>query len=157
MPKSVLKFKNYDVHAIGSSFGKKKNLNIATWLMQSAMGGKMVVVALFKPDLTLELVKASGRLCVSLLAENQANLITKLGRRSGRNSDKLKNLDFGLDSWENPYLNGGIGYMECEVISWADGGDHELAICKVLKSKTLNPKEKPLTLNYLREKNLVRG
>ncbi len=157
MPKSLLKLKNYEVHAIGSSFGDKKNLNIATWVMQTAMGGKRVVVAFYKPDLTLQLVKASGHCCISILAENQASLINKLGRKSGRDTDKLTRLEVGFDDFGNPYPANAIGYLQCEVVSWTHCLDHELAICTVLKSKVLHPGLKPLTLNFLREKKLVRG
>jgi flavin reductase (DIM6/NTAB) family NADH-FMN oxidoreductase RutF len=157
MAKSILKLKNYEVHAIGSSFNGKLNMNIASWVMQTSMDGKTIVVALYKPDFTLELVKKSNRLCISFLAENQSNLISKLGRKSGRETDKLSKLDFGISPGGCPYLNQAIGYLDCEVIHWADGGDHELAICKVLKSQNLNIEKQVLRLNYLREKGLIRG
>lgn len=157
VPKSLLKYKDYEIHAVGSSDGEKKNLNIASWVMQTAMGGKRIALAFYKPDYTLELVKASGKCCVSLLAESQAGLLTRLGRRSGRNADKLKNLDFALDEAGNPYLSQAVGFLQCEVLSWTDCLDHELAICKVLKSKVLNPDSRPLTLDFLRERKWVRG
>jgi flavin reductase (DIM6/NTAB) family NADH-FMN oxidoreductase RutF len=96
MAKSILKLKNYEVHAIGSSFNGKLNMNIASWVMQTSMDGKTIVVALYKPDFTLELVKKSNRLCISFLAENQSNLISKLGRKSGRETDRLSKLEFGI-------------------------------------------------------------
>jgi len=157
MAKSFLKLKNYEVYAIGAAFGGKLNLNIATWLMQTSMDGKTIVVALFKPDFTIELVKNSKHLCISLLAENQSNLINKLGRKSGREVEKLKNLDFGISPEGCPFLNQSIGYLDCEVVSWVEAGDHELAICKVLKMQMQHPEKTPLRLNYLREKGLVRG
>ena len=157
MAKSILRLKNYEVHAIGSAFAEKLNMNIASWIMQTSMDGKTIVVALYKPDFTIELVKSSERLCISLLAESQSNLIGKLGRKSGRERDKMKNLDFGLSAGGCPFLTQAIGYLDCEVISWADGGDHELAICKVSKTQILHADNVPLRLNYLREKGLVRG
>ena len=157
MAKSILKLKNYEVHAIGSAFDGKLNLNIASWVMQTSMNGKTVVVALYKPDLTIELVKKSNRLCISFLAENQTNFISKLGRKSGRETDKLNKLDFGISPGGSPFVNQAIGYLDCEVIKWADGGDHELAICKVNKTLVLHPEKSPLRLNYLREKGLIKG
>jgi flavin reductase (DIM6/NTAB) family NADH-FMN oxidoreductase RutF len=157
MAKSILKFKNYEVHAIGSANEGTLNLNIASWVMQTSMNGKTVVVALYKPDLTIELVKKSNRLCISFLAENQTNLISKLGRKSGRETDKLSKLDYGISPGGCPFLNQAIGYLDCEVLNWADGGDHQLAICKVNKTVILHPEKPPLRLNYLREKGLIRG
>jgi len=50
MPKSLLKYKNYDVHSITTMYEGNSNANIATWVMQTAMGGKTVCVALYKVD-----------------------------------------------------------------------------------------------------------
>lgn len=157
MPRSLLKLKNYEVHSIGVVVAGQTNFNIATWVMQTAMDGSQLVVALYKPDFTLELVKKGGCFSLNLLAEDQTKLISKLGRKSGRNSDKLKNLAFQMDLDGLPFLTESIGYVSCRVINWADGGDHELAICKVLGQKILNPEKKAMTINYLREKKLVRG
>jgi flavin reductase (DIM6/NTAB) family NADH-FMN oxidoreductase RutF len=155
--KSLLKLKDYEIHAIGSATDEKINMNIASWVMQTSMDGKTVVVALYKPDFTIELVKRSQKLTISLLSKNQKNLLTKLGRKSGRLEDKISKVKTGLDSRGIPFLSDSVGYLECIVQSWADGGDHELAICKVLKSMVLNPDAEILTLNFLREKKLVRG
>lgn len=157
MPKSLLKYKNYDVHAITSVHEEKTNANIATWVMQAAMGGKMLCVALYKIDYTIELVRSSKILNVNLLATNQTNLITKLGRKSGRDSNKFKNLKFDLDERKCPYLTEAIGYVQCKVLHSTDAGDHELFVCEVIKQVVLNPEEEVMTNNFLREKGLVRG
>lgn len=157
MTKSLFKLKNYEVHSVTTAYKEQFNANIATWVMQSAMQGKFISVALFKVDYTLELVKQSGILNINLLAETQTNLINKLGRKSGRTSDKFKKLNYSLDERNCPVLNEAIGYIKCEVYDFADSFDHEIVVCKVLGQKVLNPEAKPLTINYLRDKNLVRG
>lgn len=168
MPRKLIKLKNYDVHSITSCleteekdiFGKskwKKNANIAIWIMQSAMGGKMLTVALDNTDYTYELVKASGVLNVNFLAKDQTKLIAKLGRKSGRDSDKFKNLAYGLDNRNCPYLTEAIGYIQCEVVNTVNSGDHDLFVCNVVGQKILNPEKTPLTHHYLREKGLIRG
>lgn len=157
MPKSLLKYKNYDVHAITTVHEEKTNANIATWVMQVAMGGKMICIALYKIDYTIELVRASKVLNVNLLAANQTNLIAKLGRKSGRDSNKFKNLKFDLDERKCPYLTEAIGYVQCKVLHSTDAGDHELFVCEVIKQVVLNPDGVVMTNNFLREKGLVRG
>jgi flavin reductase (DIM6/NTAB) family NADH-FMN oxidoreductase RutF len=157
MPKSLLKYKNYDVHSISSVHEGKININIATWVMQAAMGGKMLCVALYKIDFTIELVRASGILIVNLLAKDQTNLIAKLGRKSGRNSDKFKNLKYELDERGCPFLTEAVGYVQCKVLHSTDAGDHEIFVCEVLKQIVLNQDKEVMTNNYLREKGLVRG
>jgi len=157
MPKSLLKYKNYDVHSITTSHAGNLNANIATWVMQTAMGGKVVCVALYKIDYTIELVRESKMLNINLLHAEQTNLINKLGRRSGKDSNKFKNLKFELDNRGCPFLTEAIGYVQCRVIHSTDAGDHELFICEVLKQVVLNPEKEVMTNNYLREKGLVRG
>ncbi|MDR6561301.1 MULTISPECIES: flavin reductase family protein [unclassified Arcicella] len=159
MGKSLLKYKNYDVHVITtvSALGKI-NANIATWVMQSAMQGKFITVALYKTDYTIELVRESMILNVNLLAKDQAKkLITKLGRKSGRTSNKFVNLPFEIDERGCPYLTEAIGYVQCRCVGSIDSGDHELFVCEVLTQKVLNPDKEVLTNNYLRAEGLVRG
>ncbi len=158
MPRRLLKYKNYDIHSITTiSADGCRNANIAMWLTQTAMGGKMLCVALDKTDYTLELVKKGGILNVNLLAEEQTKLIAKLGRKSGRDTDKFKNLKHEHDNRGCPYLTEAVGYVQCKVVGYADGGDHELVICEVLKQTVLHPDKKVMTHHYLREKGLVRG
>ena len=157
--KSILKYKNYDVHSITtvSPLGKV-NANIATWVMQSAMQGKFLTVALYKTDYTIELVRESMILNVNLLAQDQAKkLISKLGRKSGKTSNKFVNLPFEFDERGCPFLTESIGYIQCKCVGSIDSGDHELFVCEVLKQVTLNPNKEVLTNNYLRENGLVRG
>jgi flavin reductase (DIM6/NTAB) family NADH-FMN oxidoreductase RutF len=157
MPKSLLKYKNYDVHSITTAHDQQLNANIATWVMQAAMGGKMLCVALYKIDYTIELVRASKVLNINLLASDQTNLIAKLGRKSGRDSDKFKNLKHAFDEREIPYLTEAIGYIQCKVLHSTDAGDHEIFVCEVLKQVVLNPEKEVMTNHFLREKGLVRG
>ncbi|WP_435353519.1 flavin reductase family protein [Emticicia sp. SJ17W-69] len=157
MPKSLLKYKNYDVHSITTAHEGKMNANIATWVMQVAMCGKLICVALYKVDYTIELVRASQLLNINILAKAQTNLITKLGRKSGRILDKFKNLKYDFDERKVPYLTEAIGYIQCKVLHSTDAGDHELFVCEVLKQVVLNPEKEVMTNHFLRENGLVRG
>ncbi len=156
--KKVLKLKNYDVHSITTATADgRRNANIATWVMQTAMGGKMLCVALYKIDYTIELVKVSNVLNVNLLAQDQTGLIAKLGRKSGRTSDKFRNLAYALDDRNCPYLTHAVGYVQCRVVGSTDAGDHELFVCEVIKQVTLHPEKSVMTNDFLREKGFVRG
>jgi len=181
MPKRLLKYKNYDVHSITTiTSDGQKNANIATWVMQTAMGGTHLVVALYKTDYTIELVRESGILNVNLLATDQTSLIRKLGQQSGRpglgrpiqggpdvsdpdavgkgrQTDKFRTLPYALDERGCPYLTEAIGYAQCQVLHTTDSGDHELFVCAVLKQVVLNPDKTVMTNDFIKEKKLVRG
>ncbi|WP_375447511.1 flavin reductase family protein [uncultured Fibrella sp.] len=162
MPKRLLKYKNYDVHSITSvanpgTSTQRQNANIATWVMQTALGGSRLAVALYKVDYTIELVRESGLLNVNLLAQDQTGLIRKLGRQSGRDVDKFVRLPHAYDDRGCPYLTEAVGYVQCRVAGSIDGGDHDVFICEVLKQVVLNPGKTVLTNEYLKAKKLVRG
>lgn len=158
--KSLLKFKNYDVHAISTCVPgdpPRYNANIATWVMQTAMGGKEVVVALYGIDYTLELVKQSKILNINLLQEKQTGLIASLGRKSGRDKDKLRQAWYALDARGCPYLVEAVGYVQATVKEMVEGLDHTLCLCSVDKQVVLHPEAPVMTHHFLRAKGLVRG
>jgi flavin reductase (DIM6/NTAB) family NADH-FMN oxidoreductase RutF len=157
MPKQLLKYKNYDVHSVTTVANGRQNGNIVTWLMQTAMGGKVLAVALYQVDYTIELVRESGILNVNLLATDQTGLIRKLGQQSGRDRDKFKNLPHALDDRGCPYLTEAVGYVQCRVMHSTNAGDHELFICEVLKQVVLNPEKAVMTNDFLKDKKLIRG
>jgi flavin reductase (DIM6/NTAB) family NADH-FMN oxidoreductase RutF len=157
MPRSVLKLKDYEVHSVSTVFAGKTNANIATWVMQSGMKGSFITVALYKVDYTVELVRQSNLLNVNLLAQDQKGLLTKLGRRSGRDTDKFARLPHALDARGCPYLTGAVGYLSCQVHDTADSGDHQVFCCRVLAQHLLHPEKPVLTHHWLRQQGLVRG
>lgn len=157
MPRRLLKYKDYDVHSVTTVAHGKRNANIVTWLMQTDMGGKVLAVALYKVDYTIELVRESGILNVNLLAIDQPGLIRKLGQQSGRNKDKFKNLPHAFDERGCPYLTEAVGYVQCRVSHSTDAGDHELFICDVIKQVVLNPEKEVMTNSYLKARKLIRG
>ncbi|GAB3539291.1 flavin reductase family protein [Spirosoma fluminis] len=157
MPNRLLSYKNYDVQSVTTVAGDRRNANIVTWIMQTAMGGKVIAVALYKVDYTIELVRESGILNVNLLSTDQTRLIRKLGRQSGRTTDKFKNLPYALDDRGCPYLTEAIGYVQCRVLHSTDAGDHELFVCEVVKQVVLNPEKDVMTYSFLKEKKLIRA
>lgn len=156
MKRSLLKFKNYEVHSVTTVYAGNKNANIATWMMQSGMKGTFLSIALYKVDYTIELVQQSGILNINLLSMEQKNLINKLGRKSGRDSDKFKNLPHAIDERGCPYLTEAIGYIACEVHDTADSGDHEIFTCRIIRQVVLNPEKEVLTYRYLKDAGLIR-
>ncbi|GAB3501133.1 hypothetical protein GCM10027341_27540 [Spirosoma knui] len=157
MPKRLLSYKDYDVQSVTTVAGDRRNANIVTWIVQTAMGGKVIAVALYKVDYTIELVRESGILNINLLSTDQTRLIRKLGRQSGRTTDKFKNLPHALDDRGCSYLTEAVGYVQCRVLHSTDAGDHELFVCEVVKQIVLNPDKDVMTYSFLKEKKLIRA
>ena len=90
-----------------------------------------LLVSLSKTNLTRDLVAASGTLSITLLSEEQANLLRPLGLRSGREGHKLGGLDVSATASGDPYFPAGVGYAMCEVLEDFDSGDATLFLVAV--------------------------
>jgi flavin reductase (DIM6/NTAB) family NADH-FMN oxidoreductase RutF len=111
--------------SVGCSRGSHLNAQISV----STFGASIVpdqprlLCVLYKANFTHELVTEKGSFSVCILAENQIDLVPKLGFVSGRHEDKLAGLDVDLTPKGNPILRGGLGWLECETIEQFDLGD----------------------------------
>jgi flavin reductase (DIM6/NTAB) family NADH-FMN oxidoreductase RutF len=79
--------------------------------------------ALWKRNLTHDLVKASGVFAVHLLKEDQDELVYRLGLHSGRDGDKLDGLVRGAGVTGCPILTSCLAVYECRTLNTMDGGD----------------------------------
>jgi len=76
-------------------------------------------------------IEARGKLCVNLLAENQEHLAKQFAR-SG--TDKFAGVAWSHTATTNsPLLEGSLAWIDCELAEVHPGGDHHVAICKVLE------------------------
>ncbi len=82
-----------------------------------------LLVVLSNTNYTTELVQAAGTMTVSVLAEQQANLLEPLGLRSGRDGQKLDGLGYELTSDGDPIFPGGAGWVAGEVLEAFGLGD----------------------------------
>ena len=80
-------------------------------------------VNLWKDNYTHDLVRESGTLAITVLAEAQASLVERLGLVSGRDHDKLAGTDFALTASGDPYFPEGAALIDCQVLSTFDLGD----------------------------------
>jgi flavin reductase (DIM6/NTAB) family NADH-FMN oxidoreductase RutF len=124
--------------AVGSHGPKGPNAQICV----SVFGASIVpdrprlLVNLSKTNYTCELVRESGTLAVTLLSEAQLPLLERLGLQSGRDGDKLGELDVELTRAGNPVFPGGIGYVAGEVLDAFDLGDATAYLVAVRSRET---------------------
>lgn len=149
---------NIPVYSVSSQNGEKHNMHICTYVSAVSMQPKRFMVALFKGSLTLEMVEKNRHFVLQLLEEKQFRLVDLLGRKSGRNIDKvalLKNRKI-ITEWKKfIVLQDALAWMELTVISSIDAGDHVMMLCDLTAAKNVRVGN-PLTLDTLREKKLIR-
>ncbi|MGK8523934.1 flavin reductase family protein [Nocardia asteroides] len=73
-------------------------------------------------------IRAVGRFCVNILADDQRDICGQLAR-SG--ADKFAGIDWEPSPNGSPRLAGIIASLDCELAGEVDGGDHTIAIARV--------------------------
>ncbi|MBA4196489.1 MAG: hypothetical protein C0459_02940 [Chitinophaga sp.] len=139
------------------------NMNIITYANAVSMQPKQFVCAIYHNTQTLFNVQLNAHFVLQILAEQQYRLIDLLGKKSGKQINKAERLHKRnlLMEWKGfEVLKDCVAVMEMKVqpLQIQAGQalpDHQLYLCDVISYKNLN-ESKPLTLDILRNKKLIR-
>lgn len=91
-----------------------------------------LTAALWKRNLTHDLVLASGSFGVHLLRDDQDELVYRLGLRSGHDGDKLGGLAISSGETGAPLLTDCLAWYECRLLNQMDGGDMTVFLGEVV-------------------------
>ncbi len=149
MDSSALHKISYGVYVVSSHDDKKLNAQIANSVMQITSEPATVAVSINKKNLTHEYIKASRVFSVSILCQSTPlPFIGNLGFKSGRDIDKLKNINYRLGQTGSPIVtNNAVAYLEAEVLQDIDAGTHTIFIGKVIATENLT-EEPVMTYEY---------
>ncbi len=103
-----------------------------------------MLVVLTRTNYTHDLVMEAGTLAITLLAGTQLDLLEPLGLISGRDGDKLGDIEFALTESGDAYFPRGVGYLACEVIDTFDFGD-STAFLSAVRSREQFPDAVPMS------------
>jgi len=140
---------SYGLYVISSKKAEKFNGQIANTVFQIAAEPPTIAVSINKENLTHEFIQESKTFTASILAqETPMEFIGKFGFRSGRESEKFKDVSHKIGVTGAPIvMENTIGYLEAEVINSLDVGTHTLFVGKVVAAEITKDKE-PLTYAY---------
>jgi flavin reductase (DIM6/NTAB) family NADH-FMN oxidoreductase RutF len=159
MPKRPWNRVNLPVYSISSYDGKEHyNMHIITYASQISMKPKRFVCGIYQGTQTLLNVEHHPSFVLQLLSSDQYRLVDLLGKKTGREIDKIARLDKRklLTRWNDfPILKECLAVMKLSVISRFEGGDHAGFLCEVTDYKNIQ-EGMPLTLDILREHKLIR-
>lgn len=149
MDPSILHNISYGMYVVGSFKGDSVNAQIANTVFQITSEPVTIAVSINKENLTHEFIEESSRFSVSVLSEETPlNFIGRFGFKSGRTSDKFKDVKFKkLSSGCPVVLDNSIGYLEVKVVNKFDCGTHTLFIGEMVDSRILTT-GKPMTYEY---------
>ncbi|MEW6033864.1 MAG: flavin reductase [Chloroflexota bacterium] len=139
----------YGIYVIGSRDGEKLNAQVANTVIQVCAEPAAVGVAINRNNFSHGLIKASRCYSVSILAEDTPlSFIGGLGFRSGREVDKLKDVNYRIGVTGAPVvLDNALAYLEARVISEMDVRTHTIFVGDVVEARLLK-EGKPMTYAY---------
>jgi flavin reductase (DIM6/NTAB) family NADH-FMN oxidoreductase RutF len=126
---------NQPIYSICSQGENGFNMNIVSYVTPVSMKPKRYMVAIYDGTQTLENVKQHPHFVLQLLADEQYGLVRLLGKKSGRQIDKMARLEKRqlLQTWNGfPVLKEALALVELKVLEIVSGGDHECFICDVV-------------------------
>jgi flavin reductase (DIM6/NTAB) family NADH-FMN oxidoreductase RutF len=110
----------------------KENAMPATWTIPVSFSPRLVAVNIAPERFTHDMIKESGKFGVCLLAEDQIQLSKKLGSSSGRDTDKLKDVNKFYGELEIPLIEDCVACLECNVTDSLTEGDHTVFTGEVI-------------------------
>ena len=139
----------YGMYIVGSHKGDKLNGQVANTVFQITSEPATVAVSINKKNLTNEYIKASRVFSASILHEaTPLPYIGSFGFRSGRDTDKLKGVNYKIGVTKSPvFLDHATAYLEAEVIQDIDVGTHTIFIGRIVATEVLND-EACMTYDY---------
>jgi flavin reductase (DIM6/NTAB) family NADH-FMN oxidoreductase RutF/rubredoxin len=143
---------SYGLYVVSSRKGDRLNGQIANTVFQITSDPPTVAVSINKQNLTHEFISESKVFVASILSSNAPlSLIGHFGFKSGRDVDKLKDINYKLGETKAPIiLDHTIAYLEARVINQVDVGTHTIFIGELVGADVLT-EGAPMTYAYYHE------
>lgn len=152
MDQAALFTLTYGVFILGAEHNGVKNACIINTCSQLTSEPARVSITVLKSNLTHYMVDASKKFSVSVLGKHtKLETIAHFGLQSGRNVNKLENIEYKTDVLGTPVIEeGSIATFSCKTVDQIDLGSHTLFIGEVVEAEKLGHQE-PMTYAYYRD------
>jgi flavin reductase (DIM6/NTAB) family NADH-FMN oxidoreductase RutF len=140
---------SYGLYVVASEKQGKLNAQIANTVMQVTSEPPAIAVCINKQNLTHEFITESKVFTASILSQDTPlSFIGHFGFKSGREVDKLKDVNYKLGEAKAPIvLDHSIAYLEAKVINQVDVGTHTIFVGELVGADVLGEGE-PMTYAY---------
>ncbi len=140
---------SYGLYVISSRKGDRFNGQIANTVFQVTSDPPTIAVSINKQNLTHEFISESKVFTASILSQDTPlSFIGHFGFKSGRETDKLKGVNYKLGETKAPIvLDHSLAYLEAKVINQVDVGTHTIFIGEIMGADVLGEGE-PMTYAY---------
>ena len=140
---------SYGLYVISSRKGDRLNGQIANTVVQVTSEPPTISVCINKQNLTHEFITESKAFAASILSrDTPLSFIGHFGFKSGRDVDKLKDVNYKLGETKAPIvLDHTLAYLEAKVINQVDVRTHTIFIGELVGADVLREGE-PMTYAY---------
>lgn len=147
MDTKILRDLSYGVYIVSVKDGEKLSGCTANSIIQITSDPQTVAVSINKANYTHEIVSKTGRLAVSIIAEDSdPNIIRGFGFRSGRDCEKFEDVDYEIFD-ELPVIKDSCGYFTATVKASVDTSTHTIFLAELDDAKRLEGRT-PMTYAY---------
>jgi flavin reductase (DIM6/NTAB) family NADH-FMN oxidoreductase RutF len=119
------------VVTMGRGGAQVENGLTISWLSQVSFDPPMVMVAVDKLHYSVDLLRSTKNFCVNLLGEDQLPLAGRFAKQATTAQDKLADVAQRPADSGAAILTDAVAYLDCEVASMVEAGDHMLVIGRV--------------------------
>jgi flavin reductase (DIM6/NTAB) family NADH-FMN oxidoreductase RutF/rubredoxin len=139
----------YGLYIVCSRKGDKLNGQIANTVFQITSEPPTIAVSINKSNLTHEFIEQSKVFAASILAQDTPlAFIGHFGFKSGRDTDKLKGINYKLGETKAPVVTDhALAYLEAKVNKEVDVGTHTIFIGELVGADVISEGE-PMTYAY---------
>ena len=136
------------VYVVTVKAGEKINGMTAAWVTQVSFKPVLVAVSIAPQRYTYSLIKEAGMFCLNALPAGALDLAKHFGFKSGRKTDKLKEIPHTYAKNGSPVLKEAYAYLECKVEDELETGDHTLFVGSIVDGKELDSNAAPLIFRW---------
>lgn len=117
--------------------GEQQNALACAWHSALSFSPPLYGVLISPKRFSYHLIQEAGAFAVNFLPFEQADLIAKVGRNSGRDMDKFVTFQIATESFPEalaPILQEAYAAYECRLVERHPCGDHDLFIGEILRT-----------------------
>ncbi len=132
--KTMLRKIPHALYVCGVKDGEEVNGFTSSWVTQASFTPPLVVNCVRSDSKSHAMIKASGVFALSILAAGQKELAQNFFKPQRRVGNKFEETEFYLGETGCPIISESLGYVECQVVSATEKGDHTVFVAEVIAS-----------------------
>lgn|SRR5262245_3624166 len=146
----VLERTDPELWIVTARAGERRGGLVATFVNAATIAPEFprVVVGLACQHYTWQLVEASNAFALHLIDEAHTEWVWRFGLRSGRDTDKLDDLEWHAGITGSPLLDEALGWLDCRIESRMHTGDRTIYLAEVVDARSFLTGA-PLTLQRI--------